>query len=239
MTALQKLFRDLRWAIFYRLFQTRKIQLLTLGNRATGCHWSFYSEPINSESVVYSGGVGNDITFEHELVQRFGCSVVLFDPSPTGRATMALPENLHTRFRFFPVGLGGETGTLNLAPPLNAEEGSWYGQTPSSGCIHVPCEDLCTLMERSGHTRINLLKLDIEGSEYDVIDDLLRRRISVDQICVEYHHGIIPGIRRFRTIKSIFKLLLGGYRLLYQEGNNHTFVLKSCVTSSRKVSTEV
>src|SRR5437870_565224 len=69
------------------LFVRRGHSLCVLGDKSVGCSWAFCPEGLGAESVVYSGGVGNDISFEHALVERFGCSVTLFDPSPTGRAT--------------------------------------------------------------------------------------------------------------------------------------------------------
>src|SRR5829696_3713484 len=78
-----------------------------LGDRHTGCSWTLHPDPLGPTSVVYSGGVGKDISFEHELVRQFGCKVVLFDPSPIGLATMALPKNNIPEFAFFKVGLAG------------------------------------------------------------------------------------------------------------------------------------
>src|SRR5216117_15515 len=95
--------KDLRYRLFYGLLLCRRYPLLELGNRATGCSWRFCPNGLTAESIVYSGGVGRDITFEHALVQRFGCSVVLFDPSPTGLQTMSRPENQIPQFRFHPV----------------------------------------------------------------------------------------------------------------------------------------
>ncbi|HMJ89636.1 MAG TPA: FkbM family methyltransferase, partial [Candidatus Acidoferrum sp.] len=125
---------------------------------------------------------------------------------------------------FEPVGLSSGPGTLDLAAPINADEGSWYLQPAASAQIRVPCCDLSTLLKKHGHSRVDLLKIDIEGSEFSVLDDILARRIPVRQICVEYHHGMIPGIRRSQTIRSILALRRRGYRLLHQDGTNHTFL---------------
>lgn len=221
---LSQTFRDWRYRIFYGLLQTHRHALVWMGNPATGCAWCFHPGGLGPQSVVYSGGVGNDITFEHELVKKFGCTAVLFDPSPTGTATMAKPENQLPQFRYFPVGLAGREGHLTLAPPMNAEEGSWFLHGPAAQTIQVPCTDLASLMRKNGHEHIDLLKLDIEGSEFEVIDDLLKRRLPVRQICVEFHHGMLPGFRRGQSIRSILKLLTAGYQLLDQSGNNHTFL---------------
>ena len=179
---------------------------------------------LTRESIVYSGGVGRDVTFENELVQRVGCRVLLFDPSPTGVATMAQAENQIDEFKFNPVALANHSGSISMSPPLDAREGSWFSQASRAATIQVPCRNLSTLMHENAHERIDLLKLDIEGGEYEVLDDILERRISIRQICVEFHHGTLPGIRRSQTVRAILRLIAHGYKLLCQEGNNHTFL---------------
>src|SRR5215471_21233266 len=86
----------------------RGYSLSTLGNESSGCAYTFVADGLGPESIVYSGGVGKDVSFEHALVERFGCRVVLFDPSPIGLATMKLPENCNPQLRFIPVGLAGQ-----------------------------------------------------------------------------------------------------------------------------------
>lgn len=224
MPTLVERFKYLRYRIFYGLLLDHSRPLISLGEVSTECRWTFCPEGLSSDSVVYAGGVGNDITFEHEIVKNFGCSVVLFDPSPTGKNTMSLPENQNPKFQFHPVGLAGECGTLQLAPPINEEEGSWFMDSTGGATVEVPCLNLATLMQRCGHSHIDLLKIDIEGAEYGVLDDLLAHRLSVKQILVEFHHGMLPGYRRSQTIRLIVKMRLAGYRLLVQDGQNHTFV---------------
>src|SRR6266496_4162159 len=51
--------------------------LCTLGDTSTGCSWTFCPRGLAPDSVVYSGGVGNDISFEHALVKTFGCTINL------------------------------------------------------------------------------------------------------------------------------------------------------------------
>jgi FkbM family methyltransferase len=222
--ALDKL-KTWRYQAFYRALVQQAFEKVTLGNPVGDCAWTFCPEYLGARSIVYSGGVGNDISFEHELVKRFGCEIVLCDPSPTAARTMSLPENRIRQFHFCPVALANYTGTLRLSTPLNGD-GDWWLSNHLAGDLEVACTDLPTLMSGHRHHHIDLLKLDIEGSEYSVLDDLLARRIPVRQLCVEYHHGLLPGIRRGRTIMSILKLLRHGYRLIDQTVANHTFLRK-------------
>lgn len=197
-----------------------------LGNRSIGCAWTFFPGALNKSSVVYSAGVGKDISFEHALVEQYGCTVVLLDPSPTGMETIARPENQIPEFNFLPVALARACGDLTLAPPGNPEEGSWFAHNNPSAGIKVSCMDLQSVMRQNGHASIDLLKLDIEGIEYEVIDGLLNHNIPVRQVCVEFHHSMLafPDIRRSHSIRSIVKLVLHGYKLVDVDGGNHTFV---------------
>jgi len=226
MRTLPKFFRDARYNLFYWAMTKRGYSLLELGNWDTGCSWHFFPDKLNGDSVVYSGGVGKDITFEHALVKKFGCSIVLIDPSPTGLETMALSENKIPQFKFHPVALTGQCGTLKLAPPSCVEEGSWSMQRKGSADFEVPCVDLSTLLKQNQHQYIDLLKIDIEGAEYEVVDDIIKRRLPIRQLLVEFHHGNIhvPGITRNQTIHAIFKLRAAGFFLISQNGSNYTFL---------------
>jgi FkbM family methyltransferase len=219
-------FKTIRYRIFYALVLDHARKVVSLGNPEGVCQWNVWPGGLKKGCVVYSGGVGDDVSFEHDLVKQFGCSVVLLDPSPIGLKTMTLPENQITQFHFFPVALAGHKGKLKLGEPEPGDK-SWYARKAAAAGIEVSCTDLRSLMEENRHDHIDLLKLDIEGSEYDVIKGILQHRIPVRQICVEYHHGILPGISRGRTLRSILSLIRCGYKLVDQFGNNHTFVRRA------------
>ena len=45
------------------------------------------------------------------------------------------------------------------------------------------------MMRDLGHDHLDVLKMDIEGAEYAVLDDMLQSDILPDQLLVEFHHG--------------------------------------------------
>ncbi|MCA1572860.1 MAG: FkbM family methyltransferase, partial [Chloroflexi bacterium] len=68
----------------------------------------------------------------------------------------------------------------------------------------------------------DLLKLDIEGGEYEVIEDVLTSGVSVDQVVVEFHphianvvhHGTMLGVHGWRqTERTLTALHRAGYRI--------------------------
>ena len=82
----------------------------------------------------------------------------------------------------------------------------------SDSVIAAPVHRLTTIMQMLGHKKIDLLKMDIEGSEYAVIADLIASAVPVEQLLVEFHHRR-PEVGMGRTRAAIENLHRAGYRL--------------------------
>jgi FkbM family methyltransferase len=232
LISLNGLVAGLRHDLFYTLLHRSTSDLGDLGDSSESCNWTIRTSLLSSESVVYSAGVGRDISFEHALADRFGMKILLLDPSPTGLETMESPNHQRKEFEFLPVALAGHEGELLLSPPGNPEEGSWVSETSqtknkseSAQMVRVKCETVSSLMKKFGHTHVDLLKIDIEGAEYGVLEAIMQSGIRIRQIAVEFHNGVLPGIPRSLTIQTLIKLYRYGYRVVHKGGSNHTLCL--------------
>jgi translation initiation factor 2 beta subunit (eIF-2beta)/eIF-5 len=78
--------------------------------------------------------------------------------------------------------------------------------------IQVPMKCFNDIIKELNHTSIDILKMDIEGSEYDVLPDILSSRIEIKQIVVEFHHRMIAGGGKL-TKKAINLLKESGFKL--------------------------
>ena len=54
--------------------------------------------------------------------------------------------------------------------------------------IEVPVNTLKNWMEDNGHSRIDVLKIDIEGSEYRILDDILKYQDKIAGLVIEFHN---------------------------------------------------
>ena len=195
--------------------------LATMGK---GDQWTILPD-LCADSFVVSAGAGTDITFELDLVEKFGCTVVLLDPSAPGRITyrnlQPTPEKLH----YLPFGLASSTGKRLLYPPEgDAEAQSWTISSTTKG-EELDFLDLSSVMRRYERSSIDLLKMDIEGFEYEVLTRLLRSKILVYQICVEIHQGpLFQNRTRRDRWRLIFGMLSGGYSMVHHRCLDHTFV---------------
>jgi FkbM family methyltransferase len=212
-----------RWGrrVFDTFFCSLEPGVMTFGKDSS---WHVHAGLIDRSSCVVSAGVGKDITFEKELVARFGCPVLLLDPSPTGALTMQQSENRVAEIEFLPLGLTGTDGEREFALPADPTEGSFTAVKSGAGDrTSFTCRSLSSLTRERGIERIDLLKLDIEGFEYEVLDDVLASGLPVTQLCVEFHH-FMPGIGIGRTVTAIGRLYRAGFRLLHKSGTDYTFV---------------
>jgi FkbM family methyltransferase len=142
--------------------------------------------------VVYSVGIGEDISFDRAVIENFGVDVEAFDPTPKVTewlASQTLPEQFH----FHAMGIADSDGEAVFhLPPRN----DWVSHSMISArqysreTASFPVMRLATAMARLGHSRIDVLKMDIEGAEYGVIEDMVRTQIPVGQLVVEFHHRL-------------------------------------------------
>ena len=215
-------FRRAIRAKFDSIFTDARFKVERIGN--DGAAWWICPELINRESVVISGGVGNDVSFEKELAIRYDCRVHLFDPSPTGVATMARSENKLPGMKFRPVGLAGESGNVEFGKPANSVEGSFRLKAETDGDgLRFECVRLSEFIREMPNLKTGILKLDIEGFEYDVLEDILAQKLYFRQICVEFHH-FMPGVSFRKTLTALLKLRKNGYKIVHKSQCDYLFV---------------
>ncbi len=179
--------------------------------------WTIVTRGLNPDAVIYSGGVGEDITFEEELIRRFGVKIHVFDPSPVAVRTIALVNN--DRLLFKPVGLAASTAA-SFSIGGGTDSRTWL---KAGGSESLPCTSIAREMEMNGHNSIDLLKIDIEGFEYEVLESCLAKGIPIKQICVEFH-DFFPEIPKTETREAIRALKSHGFDLIHRHRHDHTFL---------------
>lgn len=135
------------------------------------CNWQAL-EDIGNSCNVFSFGIRDDVSFEIDLAKRTKCNIYGFDPSVS-----SLPNNLQ---EYQPCPNGGKImfESVGLGSKSEIEKtNSWKLFT---------LEDLMTIKSVS---TIDLLKIDIEGSEWDVFEQLKHAGTlkNVQQLSIELH----------------------------------------------------
>ncbi|KAF9355757.1 hypothetical protein BGX26_006196, partial [Mortierella sp. AD094] len=129
------------------------------------CGMNLYEEHPRAKCVLYSFGVNHETRFEGEMLERTDCEIFAYDASVTAMG----PEAQGPRAHFKPYFVGKED--------KRDEKGKEW-------------RTLRTLMKENGHEWIDILKVDIEGSEYptfDAIMDDFGDVLPFSQLQIELH----------------------------------------------------
>ena len=153
---------------------------------------------VEEGSTIISAGVGEDISFDIELINKKNCNVIGIDPTPKSHVFVENFPNLKN-YKLIKSALHTIDGEIiqmyknkrddhvseSILPTHAAvkEYDSYYSDTIS----------LQTLFEQNKN--ISILKMDVEGAEYEVLGQLEKIPETIKQICLEFHH--------FCTDKSI------------------------------------
>ena len=176
-------------------------------------------------------GAGVNISFEIALAGRYPMAdIVLLDPSPQAInhvRRLNLPKNL----RFMEVGLSAADRNLQFYKPSTQGIGSLSALAlhPGEESFELPVKKLSTIIDMSGFdaSKLKYLKFDVEGSEHEVIGNMIAESIRPEQIAWEFDQPIPPWTME-RTLKKICGF---GYEIVDVWGLNVLAVERSPLRS--------
>jgi FkbM family methyltransferase len=195
--------------------------MVRLGSSYGG--WWVPRSLLAADSVCYLAGVGEDVTFDLALIDAVGCEVWAIDPTPRAIAYAETVEN--PKFHLLPLGIWSEDAELKFFEPSNPAHVS-HSAVNAQGTERffvASCRSIRTFMNDLGHDHVDLLKLDIEGAEVAVIEDILSNGPLPKVFCVEFD---APEPLR-ATLGRVRRLRAAGYEPTKVEGLNVTFVLQA------------
>jgi FkbM family methyltransferase len=183
-------------------------------------------DSLSSSSVVWSCGIGEDASFDTSVIAKYGCTVHGFDPTPRSIAWVRANVT-DSRFQLHESAISDNDGTLRLYLP---RETDWVSASLVSG-DHTRGEHIDVPTRRLGAIRRELgvpdvLKMDIEGAEYNVLRDLLTGPAPFfpKQLALEFHH-FWPEVGLAKTRDALATLNSAGYRIAWVSPTHHEVLL--------------
>lgn len=191
--------------------------------------WPILVSSLNADSKVLSFGLGTDISFDLAVINAFGCQVIGFDPTPRSIEWLS-KQRLPEQFKFHQIGIASSDGEAEFFPPADGQHVSFSSQASAASAsvtpIKAPVRRLSTLLAELQLDRVDVLKMDIDGFEYEVIDDILATEIRPKQLLIEFHHTMYD-VAREKTDRAFQKFEAAGYKCFYVSdvGLEYGFVL--------------
>lgn len=190
--------------------------------------WTLAPKFIDEKSIIYSFGIGTEISFDLSLIEQFNVNIYAFDPTPNSIEWIK-SQSLPTNFKLNEYGISDYDGLITFYPPenpLHISHSIVEKMATKDKTINVNVKKLETIMSELGHEHIDVLKMDIEGAEYSVIEDIQKSGIRPIQILIEFHHRF-SGIGLDKTKIAIKSLKQMGYKLfsVSDNGEEYSFIL--------------
>ena len=166
---------------------------------------------LGPESVVLDCGayLGN---FAAEIVDRYQCEVFCFEP--VSRYFAQLSKRFADRPRVACLNCGIGSSSREAKIKLDEEASSVFQTDGSQRQEMVRIMGLDEALQRVGRRRIDLLKLNIEGGEFELLESILERNLQTrfKHIQVQFHQVVPDFHGRWLRIRT---RLARSHRLTY------------------------
>jgi len=168
--------------------------------------------------LLYSGGVGANISFDKEFIKETNGYARLFDPTPS--CSDFMKDKISENLKFYPYALYkdntktkifydrfNQVRSNSISNFLNFNESDFY---------YCDTYNIPTLIKKFNDDEIDVLKLDIEGVSIEVVENCFDNNIYPDQIiiAIEVPMNYQKFFKFYSQLKSFFKKLNKNYNLI-------------------------
>jgi FkbM family methyltransferase len=158
---------------------------------------------LDNTSLVFDVG-GFDGRWSAEIHARYGSKIHIFEPVNTLAEEISRKFSRNPKLIVHHFGLGKEDVEQRISLALN--ESSTFKVAEQSEIVSI--RDIAKFIKESGIDKIDLLKVNIEGGEYDLLERLLDASMisMVVNIQVQFHDFVPNADQRMLQIQQRLSL---------------------------------
>ncbi len=189
-----------------------------------------YRPDLSSQSVVVDAGCSYEADFSLGLIRRHGLRAFGVDPTRKHReALRALERQYEGRFLHLPCALAAVDGMVTFHESQTNESGSILKDhvnvlQDETTSYDVEALTLGSLVTRIGVETVDILKLDLEGAEYDLLDGVKADQLQpFRQLFVEFHHHAVRHFSEADTRRIVERISGFGFHVFSLDDHNYLF----------------
>jgi FkbM family methyltransferase len=224
----------------FRFVKKNRLNLIRLGSNYGGYWVPSEVEDILPPKTLISLGLGFDISLDIELLKR-DFKILGFEPSYNSRNYInSFLESTGIGKQFIVVdgAISNTTGMSSFTRPKLKSNYEWWAAEMSQNAElavvkTIKLSSLPELYPEYFESHFRMLKMDIEGSEIQVLQDFLASDLEFEYLAVEMDCLSLVSVldirlraRRILESRKIFSgLRRKGYTMIHNEGFNFFWVL--------------
>jgi len=145
---------------------------------------------LNEDSVVFDVG-GYEGGWSQNISNKYNCNIYIFEPITEYYNNIVNKFKDNTKVKVFNIGLSNEDSEGYIS--RDGDASSIHTTTDELG-DKVILRNINSFMEDESLHKVDLIKINIEGSEYDLLDNIIHNnnQIKFTNLQIQFHKNIIP-----------------------------------------------
>lgn len=156
---------------------------------------------LDKNSIVFDVG-GYEGSWASEIYQKFECSIFIFEPVPKFADDIKMKFIDNAKVKVLAYGLSDKNDKLLIT--LGGDNSSFYVNSKRSTVSAEIREFSHELLSSLGVEKIDLMKINIEGGEYDLLEHMINNGTIklVKNIQIQFHNFVPNAIKRRELIRN-------------------------------------
>jgi FkbM family methyltransferase len=189
-----------------------------------------FKNNINSSSIIVDVGCGFEADFSKTLINKYNLNSFGIDPTKKHQTMLRdYEKQSNGKFKYLNYAISPIQGKITFRESIENESGSILTDhinvlQDTINEYEVDSITLKQIPEKTGIDKIDILKLDIEGVEYELFYQISDDDLSAfSQIFVEFHHRSIQRYSRKNTKEIVNLIRSKGFKVITLDSDNYLF----------------
>ena len=166
---------------------------------------------LNQKSIVFDLG-GYEGQWASDIFSKYQCTIFIFEPYSIYADNIKKRFELNPCIHLFPFGLSSSNSSSELY--ISDDASSIYKRATGSS-VSIKLVSFTDFVNENKISQIDLIKINIEGGEYDILENLIARGWikNIKNIQVQFHDFVPDAYQRMKAIQGALEKT---HQLTYQ-----------------------